>query len=295
MLVGNPGSGIKASDTAVIAGVEYLQSKGFSVVEVSLKDILTRENFNRELATHSPDTVVAVGGDGTVNLLAGYLKDTDKRLGVIPAGTFNHFARHIGIGTDIPAAFETLINGETISIDTASVNGHAFVNFSSVGFYTRLITRRVFYQKRAWKKWTAFMVAFYESVVKYTVLRFKLAKDGSEASLSSPLIFIGNNVFNFGSPDILSGRDSFVSGKLQLSLVEHMGRWKMALLLIKSMLFDVKHQPGLKTIMLESIKIDAKESEIWVSLDGEVRKLKTPLNYMIYPRSLRVIVPNTKR
>src|SRR5271157_4305866 len=51
---------------------------------------------------HRP--VVAGGGDGTVNAVAGKLAGTDTALGVLPMGTLNHFAKDVGIPQNLEAA-----------------------------------------------------------------------------------------------------------------------------------------------------------------------------------------------
>lgn len=291
LLIGNSKAGILSHGQEVTAGINSLEEKGFRVIQIPIEKVLEKDGFNKIVQKYVPNTVVAVGGDGTVNLLASYLVGTDMRLGVIPAGTFNHFARHVGIGTDIITSFITLINGHTILIDSGEVNGRTFVNFSCIGFYTELIKKRVFYQKQSWQKWHAFMRALYENLLVHAPLQVQVIKNGAEVTVHTPLIFVGNNIFDFGGPDILSKRSTFTSGKLQVSIAAHENRWKTVLLLVRSFFGDIKYKAGLNTIALDQLEIHTRKSHLWVTLDGEVAKLKTPLNYKILPKSLRVIVP----
>lgn len=291
LLIRNSKSGLVQREQEIQNGINYLTQKGFEVIVLTIEDVVSIELFRKRIEQYKPTTLVAVGGDGTVNLLSQYLVNTNLRLSVIPAGTFNHFAKHIGIGTDMDEAFKTIINGETIVIDTAQVNGRVFVNFSCVGFYTQLIKKRIEYQKKAWKKWSAFVISLYENTVKYSLLYLQISRNEADVKISTPLVFIGNNIFEFGGADILSAREDFTSGKLQISIAPQAGRWGIFHLLFKALFGDIKNKIGFTTVALDEIEINSKHINMAVSLDGEIVSLKTPLYYKIQPRSLKVIVP----
>ncbi|MBA3284118.1 MAG: hypothetical protein H0U27_03530 [Nitrosopumilus sp.] len=291
LIVRNSKSGLIDQGEEIKEGIFFLKESGFLVHEIYIEDVISKEHFDKKCVKYTPKTVIALGGDGTVNLLANHLVGSEIRLAVIPYGTFNHFAKHIGIGTEIKGAFETVITGETINIDTAEVNGKVFVNFSCVGFYSQLIKRRVTYQKMAWKKWTAFAIAVFKSVINFTSFNLQIKKNDKEIAIKTPLIFVGNNIFEFGGPDILSARDDFNSGTLHISIAKDRGRLGILWLLILSLFIDIKNKAGFTTIALKEIEINSKYSSLWVSLDGEIVKMATPLKYIIRPQSLRVIVP----
>ncbi|MES2748981.1 MAG: diacylglycerol kinase family protein [Patescibacteria group bacterium] len=297
LLIRNSKSGLALGEQKIQKeieeGIVSLTEYGFEVTTVSVEDILEKEMFDKKVESLSPGTIIAVGGDGTVNLVANYLTGSSIRMAVIPAGTFNHFAKHIGIGTNIPQAFDTVMTGETINIDTAEVNGRTFVNFSCIGFYTQIIKRRTAYQKKSWKKWPAFGMSMYECMKEYSSYSFVIKKNDSEMKVRTPLIFVGNNIFDFGGLDVLSSRQDFTSGKLQLSIAKEMGRWRIFLLAFRSLFMDVKNQLGFTTTAIDEIEIHANKSKVWVSLDGEVIKLQTPLRYKIIPQSLCMIIPRT--
>src|SRR5579862_8789185 len=74
------------------------------------------------------ETFVVAGGDGTVSLVAGKVAGTRARLGILPLGTLNHFARDLKIPFDLDRAIDTVIDGHAAPIDVGDVNGRVFVN-----------------------------------------------------------------------------------------------------------------------------------------------------------------------
>lgn len=80
------------------------------------------------------DVVVAVGGDGTVNEIARSLIHTDTTLGIVPIGSGNGLARHLGIPMNTSKAIENLNHSEQIFIDYGLVNEKPFFCTCGTGF-----------------------------------------------------------------------------------------------------------------------------------------------------------------
>ena len=93
-------------------------------------------------APDRPDAIVVAGGDGTVNAAAGAAAGTDLLLGVLPMGTFNHFAKDLGLPTDLPGAAAALAQGDERQVDVGEVNGRVFVNNSALGVYPEMVAVR---------------------------------------------------------------------------------------------------------------------------------------------------------
>lgn len=87
----------------------------------------------RELLGKGIDTVVAAGGDGTVNEVLNGLAGSDTAFGILPLGTANDFAVQAGIPSDPDAAMELILSGEPFRIDTAVLNGRRFLNVLTGG------------------------------------------------------------------------------------------------------------------------------------------------------------------
>src|SRR5436190_5548353 len=97
----------------------------------------------------SHDVVIAGGGDGTINAIASELIGTGKGRGVVPLGTFNYFAREMGVTADLEVAFRTCFEGETRSITVGEVNGKVFLNDASIGLDPLILGVR----EQSYRRW----------------------------------------------------------------------------------------------------------------------------------------------
>ncbi|MGY0694986.1 diacylglycerol kinase [Virgibacillus sp. FSP13] len=86
------------------------------------------------------DVVVAAGGDGTINEVVNGLAEQDYRpkLGIIPVGTTNDFARALSIPRNIMKAVDIILDDHAMPLDIGKVNEHYFINIAGGGKLTEL-------------------------------------------------------------------------------------------------------------------------------------------------------------
>jgi len=113
--------------------VEWVRAKGHTVRARVTWEPGDGAVLAREAIEAGADTVIACGGDGTVNEVVNGLQGTRVALGIIPAGTANDFARQVGITDDPNAAMDIILRRKPVVIDTAAMNGRRFLNVSSGG------------------------------------------------------------------------------------------------------------------------------------------------------------------
>src|SRR6185369_10715772 len=110
----NASSGVGASDDLRQRLADSFRAGGLDV-NISLARSGAEVVELAERAAHSSsDVVVAGGGDGTINAVAGAILDREKTFGVLPLGTLNHFALDLNIPLDLEAAAQTIVAGHTI-------------------------------------------------------------------------------------------------------------------------------------------------------------------------------------
>jgi diacylglycerol kinase family enzyme len=148
----------------------------------------------RELVSGGRSIVVAAGGDGTVSTIAAELAGTGTSLGVLPLGPLNHFAKDVGIPLDLEEAVDTVVRGRTVQVDVGEVNGHTFVNNSSLGLYPLIVEERSKHQARGYAKWVAFARSAYEVMRRVPRFSVTIEADGRfRASDRTPFVFVGNS------------------------------------------------------------------------------------------------------
>ena len=251
----------------------------------SVKDLVNnamREGF---------DIVVAGGGDGTVNAVASALMEhPSTRLGVLPLGTLNHFARDIGIPMDLTEAVNIICAGHSKAIDLGAVNDCYFLNNSSVGLYPAIVKLRESLQHVGYGKWWAALLSSLRMLRKFRRLDVEVQpSSGLFLRRKTPLLFVGNNAYETNAAQ-LGKRLAVDQGRLWINIPT--SPTLMGFIIATGALLLGREKPA-NTIIFEttSLKVSTRKRLLTVAADGEVLHLKSPLNYRILPKALNVIVP----
>jgi diacylglycerol kinase (ATP) len=125
-------------------GAGYQPALGSTILDACKKNSVQSEIQFTEAPGHATDLardgvgkfdiVVAVGGDGTVNEVGLGLLHSATPMGIIPKGSGNGLARHLGIPAKIAGAVQCLLSGKTLLMDTFRINGIFSLNVSGIGF-----------------------------------------------------------------------------------------------------------------------------------------------------------------
>ena len=245
-------------------------------------------------AVAEDEVIVAAGGDGTISAVAAEMVGTGKTLGVLPLGTLNHFAKGLGIPTDLEGAIQTIIAGEVATIDLGEVNGRVFINNSGLGIYPHVVQRRETQQKRAGiGKWPAFAWALLSVFRRFPFLDLRIEVDGKMLRRRTAFLLVGNNEYEMTGFQI-GARRRLDSGKLALYLAHRIGRWGLFRVGLRAFLGHLNQEKDFEAYLVEEAFIDSHRHSILVTTDGEVQRLETPLHFRSRPTALRVIVPRNR-
>lgn len=252
------------------------------------KDIL---RFAEDAVKSDAEIIVAGGGDGTMNAVISKLLESKKTLGVLPLGTLNHFSKDLNIPQELPDAVRVIAENYTKKIDVGEVNGHIFINNSSIGFYPEIVKDREEQQEEEGRgKWAAAFWAAMKILSSHPFLTIKLENESGERIVKTPFVFVGNNkyemdFFNNGS------RKSLEDGKLSVYFLHKSGRRGLLALFLRTIFGMLRQAKDFEEIAVEEITIEMHDKETLVAFDGEVEELEMPLCYKIHPLALNVIVP----
>ena len=243
----------------------------------------------RQAADRS-DVLVAAGGDGTVGTVAGAAIVTGLPLGVLPLGTFNHFAKDLRLPLDLGAAVGVVVAGHVQSVDAGDVNGRIFVNNSSIGFYPRMLWERGAARHSGRGKWSASALALLRVTHTYRTHVARLLIDGRERVARTPFVFIGNNRYEVEGFE-LGGRASLREGLLSLYVAPDCGRFETLALPLRAVLNRLTTDPRFEAFSAAEVSIGLSSAQTMVALDGEVALMRAPLHFRSRPGALRVLLP----
>jgi diacylglycerol kinase family enzyme len=252
------------------------------------------DDLVRRALARNADVVAAAGGDGTVNTVASMVAGTDASLGILPLGTLNHFARDLRIPLDLERAIETIATGQATRVDIADVNGHTFVNNSSVGIYPMLVVERDRRQVGGRPRWLALALAVPSVLARYRLLDVRLETAGLHRRELTPLVFVGNNEYKLEGFQ-LGARKRLDSGWLQVCATPGLNRFGMIRAMTAAVMGTLGKSGAVKSLLTRECVIDGRPREVLVSLDGEVAMLKPPLRYQTRRSALSVIAPTLQQ
>ena len=244
----------------------------------------------RKAASEPYNVIVAAGGDGTVNSVASAVIESDKILGVLPLGTLNHFARDLGIPSDLQEAARTIIAAHTIEVDAAEVNNRIFLNNSSLGLYPMIVREREKRQRLGFQKWPAFVWATIQALRRNPFLDVRLRVNNELLDRTTPFVFVGNNdyamdLFNIGM------RNRLDRGVLSIYITHGTSRLKLIALALRALVGRLRNDKDFLALRSDEVKIQTARKRVRVAFDGEIEVMTAPLQYRVRSRALRVIVP----
>ncbi len=240
--------------------------------------------------------VVAAGGDGTLGEVLNGIIGSGAKLGVLPLGTGNDFARCIGIGTKLESALEVLKSGKLRAIDVGKfeIEGQSryFLNVAGAGFDSRVAARINEHRPRILAKMggtSAYLVACLSEIRRFPLAEFQLELDGKVVESRAVLCAIAN-ASSYGGGMLVAPDANLSDGLFEVCLIKELSRG--AFLRAFPGVFSGKHVHHPAVSMFRATKIRLKTSPaLPILADGEIVG-QTPATFEIVPRAMEVMAPN---
>lgn len=119
----------------------YFADLGHNIEIYTLPENCSIEKIKNKIELFKGDKVVAVGGDGTLKLVAECLLGTETPIGIIPAGSANGMAKELGIPIAPLEALEVCVNGSPKRIHAVTVNDELCIHLADIGFNAYLVKK----------------------------------------------------------------------------------------------------------------------------------------------------------
>lgn len=287
LFIVNPISGGK-DKKKILRHIETLLDRSRYEASVVLTEYA---GHGREIARScDADVVIAVGGDGTVSEVAQGVAGTGKALGIIPCGSGDGLALHLGISRKHRKAIRQLNRAETAVMDYGTINDKPFFCTTGVGMdaevaweFARSGSRGFStYFKKTLSVWWHFKPKHYTLTI-----------DGQVHTLDATFITVAN-VNQWGNNAVIAPEASVTDGQFDITVLKPFGIWDIPGIGIRLFTRRFNRCRRVTTFCGREVLLHQEHSAP-AHFDGDPVEMGTDIHIQIHPAAVRVLVPEGRK
>lgn len=230
--------------------------------------------------------IIAVGGDGTINEIVSAIGLSKMPFGIIPTGSGNGFARHLGISMLPMKALKTIIDFYCEPIDLIKIGKSRYgANVAGVGF-DALISWR--FKDSKIRGPISYAKIILEEILSYQPKKYTIEFDDNCIEVESPMITIANSS-QFGNNARIAPTASVKDGYLNLCIIKPFPKTISLDIAGKIMTGQIHNSKYYEHYLVKKITIKQDKAEY--QIDGDFIKKKKKINIKIKESALNVIIP----
>lgn len=302
MIVMNAGSGRNDSEEVKRAIAASLDRAGREHAFFFFDDGADIERHVKKAGQRAEElggAIVAVGGDGTINAVAGEAIARDIPMGVLPQGTFNFFGRTHGISADLDASIANLLHGAIRPVQVGQVNGRVFLVNASLGLYPQVLEDREGWKQRLGRhRLVAFWSGLMTMLRPHRSLYLDVSDGNSSHSVRTPTLVVANNALQLEKLGIAEA--ALVQrnrGELAAVALRPIGRLTMLGLMLRGAMGTLGDAEQIVSFSFRQLTVSSKSGKrrIKVAVDGEILWLDYPLTFATTRHPLRLLVTGERQ
>ena len=235
------------------------------------------------------DIIIAAGGDGTLNEVVAGVSEFENRpkIGLIPMGTTNDFARAVHIPRDIKRAVDIIVQGDTIPVDVGKVNDRYFINIAGGGRITEL-TYDVPSRLKTMLGQLAYYLKGIEMLPSINATKVRIEYDG-EVFEDEAMMFLVGLTNSVGGFEKLAPNASINDGNFSLLILKKVNIAEFIRLATLAIRGEHLEDPHVIHKKARHIKVTS-EDKVLLNLDGEYGGT-IPATFQNLYRHIDVFVP----
>ncbi len=230
-------------------------------------------------------TVVAAGGDGTVNEVVNGIAGSGVSLGVLPVGTINVFAQELGIPMDLRKAWDVIRAGHSRRVDLARANDHWWVQMAGVGFDAQIVEET---DREVRKNLGPLSYLLTAALIAGRKPPRLLVTAARQRPIEGCFVLVGNGRFYGGPYEIFKG-GRLDDGMLDVYVFQRMSHFDVIRYIQGMMFLAHDRMPDVKTLRARRVKVESSD-RVPVEVDGELLGY-TPVTFSVREEGLKVLAP----
>lgn len=243
------------------------------------------ERLKKLLDSFQPDAVVAIGGDGTVNLVGNLLVNSNTPLGIIPLGSGNGLAKDLGIPMDIDEAFNLIDRFESKYIDTLKVNEQICFHLCDLGFNARIVHR---FAQSIFRGKVSYLWYGLQEFFKYRSFPYEIKTRISNYEGKAFMMII-SNANKFGTNVSINPLGEIDDGWFEISIIKPFPRFMVPYIFYHLWRDTIYKTPYYKIVRSRKVLVKNTMQEFF-HIDGEPVSASDQIHVEILPHSLRVLM-----
>lgn len=240
--------------------------------------------IRQQLDQHKPDRMVAVGGDGTIKVVAAALLDSHIPLGILPAGSANGMARELGIPPDLEGSLALLVDGVPRPTDILAINDSEIcLHLSDIGMNAQLVR---YYEKNNLRGKLGYLRGVVRVLWKHRLMRVSVTV-GEECVQRVAFMVVLANARMYGTGAVINPEGNPFDGHFEVVIFRRLSILEIIKLFWRYQPFDPRK---IEIHPATSVTIDTHR-RAYFQIDGEYRGKITSLKATVKPGALQILVP----
>jgi diacylglycerol kinase (ATP) len=287
LFVINPVSGGKEKHDWEASIREFFKDKTYTIDFYLLTGTNDKISIQHHIERMKPNRVVAVGGDGTIKMLADILKETQISLGILPAGSANGMAKELRIPAITEEALKIIINGQTKKLDLIKINEEQICfHLSDVGLNALLIKHFESSKGRGmWGYGQMVLKALWKKTLMYVTVKTDMAEIRRKA-----FMVVIANAQTYGTGAVINPEGKLDDGRFEIVVIRKLHLFELLKMLITHKPF---HQKRIEVFQTKNVELHLKR-KAYFQVDGEYLGKTICVKARILPQILNVMLPVEK-
>ncbi len=236
------------------------------------------------ITTIRPHKVVAVGGDGTVKLVAELLKDTEYILGILPAGSANGMARELGLPLEKEAAMEVIVAGTSRPIDAIAINEKEIcIHLADMGLNAMLVK---YFDDAPGRGMWGYGRSIFKMLWNKQAIHAQLETENGIINRRAYMIVLANARM-YGTGVTINPKGDLEDGFFEMVIVRRLNFWAIFKVLTAKGAFPEEH---IEVFSVKDVKLQARHRRHF-QVDGEYRGRIKEVHARILPQCLKIMLP----
>jgi diacylglycerol kinase (ATP) len=263
--------------------LQYFDNKPFSIFIYQLSNPCTPEQIQEQIKKHTPNRIIAVGGDGTLKLVTESVLNNDLPVGVLPAGSANGMAKELGIPIDAEKALEIITQGNVKKIDLIRINKELCIHLSDIGFNAFVVKTFETFNKRG--MWSYIKAAF-RVLLRHRHMEVTITGDNQIVKRKAAMVVIANAT-QYGTGAVINPNGKLDDGLFEIIVIKKISFGEIIKMMITHKDFDPR-----KTELFTTSGVEMRSKHhVHFQVDGEYLGRIYSLKAECLPGVLPMIVP----